>query len=265
MRLPLGKTGADQAHGQRVAGEYGDALGVVADQLTQAMADFQRGMAVVGQRHDGPRVLTADADEVGNAMHQHPRLAGARPGQHQRVGVFPVVGDDGALVGLGQRFDDAFPGLRRGLPFQFIFAPGQPALAEDIARQAEVIHRQLQRIGHPFDAALGILGHDVNLPGQLVVMQLQRLVIAFLELQLPVAFQLQGHRRAEDGQPLVQAQDVLFVQPEQGAVDQFVDVPVFGGEQGIAGDAGGELAQRGFSQQIDPARAAGQAGQPVGE
>jgi hypothetical protein len=40
-------------------------------------------------------------------MHQHPRLAGARPGQHQRVGVFPVVGDDGALVGLGQRFDDA--------------------------------------------------------------------------------------------------------------------------------------------------------------
>jgi hypothetical protein len=44
-----------------------------------------------------------------------------------------------------------------------------------------------------------------------------------------------------------------------------IDVPVFGGEQGIAGDAGGELAQRGFSQQIDPARAAGQAGQPVGE
>lgn len=122
LRLPLGKTGTDQAHGQRVAGEHGDAEGVVADQFAQAVADFQRGMAVVGQRHDGPRVLAADADEVGNAMHQHPRLARSWAGEHQRVGVFPVVGDDGALVGLCQCFDDAFPGLRRGLPFQFIFA-----------------------------------------------------------------------------------------------------------------------------------------------
>ena len=82
---------------------------------------------------------------------------------------------------------------------------------------------------------------------------------------VPVAFQLQGHRRAEDGQPLVQAQDVLFVQPEQGAVDELVDVSIFGGEQGIAGNAGGQFAQRGFSQQVDAAGAAGQAGQPVGE
>ena len=123
----------------------------------------------------------------------------------------------------------------------------------------------MQGVGHADDAALGVFGHDVDLPGQLVVVQLQRQVVAFLELQLPVAFQVQGHRRAENGQPLVQAQDVLFVQPEQGAVDEFVDVPGFGGEQGVAGDAGGQFAQRRFSQQIDAARAAGQAGQPVGK
>lgn len=50
------------------------------------------------------------------------------------------------------------------------------------------------------------------------------------------------------------------MQPEQGAVDELVDVSIFGGEQGIAGNTGGQFAQRGFGQQVDAARPVGQAG-----
>ena len=225
-----------------MAGHHRDAVRVVADQRAQAATDFQRGVPVVSQREDRARVFTAHADQVGDAMDEHACLAGTGAGKHKHVGVLAVVGDDGALVRLGQGLDDGFPGLRCGLQRQFLFAPRQPALAERLARQPEVIDRELRGVGDALDAAFGVLGHDVNLPGQLVVMQLQGLVVALLELQLPVVLQVQRHCGAEDGQPLVEAQNLLFVQPEQRALDQLAQVGRFRDEQAISGDAGGEFA-----------------------
>ena len=265
MPLALGKARANEAHGQRVAGEYGDAIRVVANQCPQALADFLRGVAVVGQGEDGARVLAAHTHEVGDAMYQHPRFTRAGASENEHIGVVAVVGDDGALAGLGQGFDNVVPGLRCGLSFQLVFPTGQPALAEGIAFEAKVIHGQLQGIGHFVHAALGVLGHDVNLPGQLVVVQFQRLVVALIEFQAPVAFQVQGHGRAENRQAFVQAQYLLLMQPEQGTFDQFAHVRGFNRQQGIAGDAVGELPECAFSQQVDTACPLGQAGQPVFE
>jgi hypothetical protein len=102
-------------------------------------------------------------------MHQHPRFARTRPGQHQHVGGFAVVGDDVALLAIAQRFDDVLPGCRRGLPLQFFLASGQPALQKFFLLQAEIIHSQKQGICHRGQPALHIFGHDVYLENLLVV------------------------------------------------------------------------------------------------
>ena len=51
-------------------------------------------------------------------------------------------------------------------------------------------------------------------------MQLHRGEIGLSEFLLPVRFEANGHRRTENGQPFVQADDLLLVQPQQGAIKQ---------------------------------------------
>ena len=126
---PLGaatETGADQAHGEPVARQDRDALGVVADQSGETAAYLDRGVPVVGQRDDTARLFAAHAYQVGDPVHQHPRLARAGAGQHQDVRPFPVVGHDALLDGVPQILDDAPPRCGRGLAGK-VSAVRQPA------------------------------------------------------------------------------------------------------------------------------------------
>ena len=59
-------------------------------------------------------------------MHQYPRLARARTGEHQHVCLLPLVGDDALLAWIVEAFDDGSPRFRGGLPLQFIVLIGQP-------------------------------------------------------------------------------------------------------------------------------------------
>ena len=106
---PASEARAREPHGEPVAGEHGHAARVVADQRVQAAADVDRRVAVIGKRQDAARILPPHADQVGDAMHQHPSLAGARAGQHQHVGLLAVVGDDALLLWVAQALDDGPP------------------------------------------------------------------------------------------------------------------------------------------------------------
>ena len=91
---------------------------------------------------------------------------------HPDAIIAPLLAFDTRLMRLGQGFDDAVPGLRGSLSLQLVFTAGEPELAEIFATEAEIIPSELQRIRHALHTALGILGHDVNLPSQFAVVHL---------------------------------------------------------------------------------------------
>ncbi len=88
----------------------------LADQTPQAFADLGGGVAVVGQHQNAARVLAPDPDEVGDAVDQHPGLAGAGARKDENVGLFAVVAHDLLLCRVAQRLDDGVPGFAGGLP-----------------------------------------------------------------------------------------------------------------------------------------------------
>ena len=75
----------------------------------RAVADFSRCVAVVGQHQNAARVFALHADQIGDAMHQHPRLARTRPGQHQHVRLFAIIAHDLGLHRVIQRINDCPP------------------------------------------------------------------------------------------------------------------------------------------------------------
>ena len=109
------EAGADEPHGEGVAGEHHHAACVVAYQVLQPAADLDGGVAVVGQRQDASGVLAPGTNQIGDAMHEHPGLARAGPGEHQHVRGLAVVCYQVALVGVVEALDDLGPRFGRGL------------------------------------------------------------------------------------------------------------------------------------------------------
>ena len=210
---------ADQAHGEGMAGQHRDALRVVADQLMQALADLDCGMMVVRQRQDAARVLPAHPQQVSDAVHQNAGLARSRSRQHQHMGLVAIIGDDALLVGIVERRHDGLPRGRRGLARQFLFPAGQPALQKARFRQPEIIQRQLQSLRKGDERAPRILGHDVDLEPLGIVVQFQRLEVGLGEIAT-LGDEFERHGRTENRQTLAEPQDLLFMQPQQGAVEQ---------------------------------------------
>ena len=85
------------------------AIRFIADQMPQPDAYLGGGMTVVGQHEDAARVLAADTDQVGDAVHQNARLARTRSCQDQHAGLFTIVRDDLLLHRIVQRLDDGLP------------------------------------------------------------------------------------------------------------------------------------------------------------
>ena len=71
----LGVRVAQQAHGQGVVGLNGDPAGVVADQVRQPPAQFERGVAIEAADEYALRPDPLHAQQVGAAMHDSPGLA----------------------------------------------------------------------------------------------------------------------------------------------------------------------------------------------
>ena len=157
-------------------------------------------------------------------MDQDPRLARAGAGQYQDAGLFSVVGDNALLDGILQVFHNGPPRLRRGLACNFLVAGGQPAAQKILLLQAEIVHDESQCVGHGLQAALDVLRHDVNLEHLVLVMELERCEVGVSEAALFLT-QTDGHGGAEYGQSLIEADDFLFVQPQQGTVQQSFGIP----------------------------------------
>ena len=126
--------------------------------------------------------------------------------------------------------------------------------------QAEIVHRQTVCFSRVLQAELRILGHDVNLSHLILVMKFERLEVRGAEVA-PLSAQADGHGRAEHCQSLVQANDLLFVQPEQGAVEQLVVIFHAGFQLQVGADRLQEFSERGFGLEVRPPAALRQAGE----
>ena len=256
---PAGEAPARQAHGKRVAGEHRHAARVVADHLREPAADIDGGVTVVGEGEDAPGVLPPDADQPGDAVHQHARLARTGACEDQHVGPFPLVGHDALLDRVTQALDDGAPGGGRGLPADLAVPARQPAGEKLLLRECEVVHRQTQRLAHGREAALGELHHDVDLQHLSLVVKRQGLEFRPGEPTPVPPLQPDLHRRAEHRQPLVEADDLQLVEPEQGPVQQFGRVPHRALEHQVGLDRLQEFPERGLGKEIgatDPGRQA---------
>jgi hypothetical protein len=58
-----------------MTGLDGDGSGLLADQIYETRSYLVRCMPVVGERQNTGRILAADPDQVGYAVHQNPRFA----------------------------------------------------------------------------------------------------------------------------------------------------------------------------------------------
>ncbi len=239
---------ASEPHGQGMAGEHGHTVGLVADQVPQPPAYLRGGVAVVGQGNDALGPLPSHLDQVGDAVHQHPGLARAGPGQHQHVGIFPGVGDDPSLHRVVQLLHDPAVVLRRGLQLQRVGLVGQPLGDELLLRHGEVVFRHGGGVLDPPEAAFRILLHDVDLLGLLAVVPVQRLVVLRAEGS-PLPAQLYGHGGPQDGHSLAEADDLLVVEPEQRLLQD--PVRVHHGREGLGfPEDPGEFPQGGVDQQV---------------
>lgn len=77
--------GAQQTMRQAVEGADPHAALAGADQMFDTVAHFRRRLVGEGHRHDRIRRTVLHRQQPGDAMHQYPRLAAARPGQNQQV------------------------------------------------------------------------------------------------------------------------------------------------------------------------------------
>ena len=123
--MPDGRAITPQdARAQGVEGAHGHVARLLADQRQDALAHLGGGL--VGERdgQDLPGPHALDADQVGDPMGQHARLAAARAGQDEQR---PLRRGDGAgLLGVEPR-DDLF-GQRLALSRSL--GPPHPPLAE---------------------------------------------------------------------------------------------------------------------------------------
>ena len=77
--------GAQQTMRQAVEGADPHATLTGADQMFDTVAHFRRRLVGEGHRHDRIRRTVLHRQQPGDAMHQYPGLAAARPGQNQQV------------------------------------------------------------------------------------------------------------------------------------------------------------------------------------
>src|SRR5579872_692907 len=79
-----------------------------ADHPPQALLHLTGGLVGEGYRQDAPRRDAAIVDEMGNAMREHTRLAGARARKDQTR---PLRREDGFALGLVEGFDEGTHGV----------------------------------------------------------------------------------------------------------------------------------------------------------
>ena len=218
-------------------------------------------MPVVGQREDAARIFPSGSNQISDAVDQYARLAGAGAGEDQHVPLLPIVGHDALLDRVSQAFDDGAPGFGGRLPADFLVPAGQPAGEEIHLVHAEIVHRQAQRVAHLSEAALGKFRHHMDLQDLPLVVKVEGREVGPGETASFLLPQADRHGRAKDCEAPVESDDLLLVQPQQGAVQQLDRVLDLAHQNQVGFDCLGQLADGGLGQQVRTAAAGRQAGE----
>ena len=153
----------------------------------------------------------------------------------------------------------------RRLPADHSVPTRQPAGQKLLLHECEVVHRQTQRFAHGGEAALGELHHDVDLQHLSLVVKRQGLEVRSGKAAPVAPLQPDRHGRAEHPQPLVEADHLQLVEPEQGPVQQFGRVPHRALQHQVGLDRLQELPQRGLGQEVGAPQPARQAVEQMSE
>jgi len=122
----------------------------------------------------------------------------------------------------------------------------------------------VQRVCHGLETQLGVFRHNVDLDNLFGIVQ-DELHEIRLGKSAFFLFQLDRHRRTENGQAFVEPDHFLFVQPQQRQVQQFGRLLYIGHQYLIGFNSSGELSQRGFRQEIGAALPLRQTIQKMGQ
>lgn len=211
------KTDSDNSHRKSVTSENGHATRIVTNQIPKASSNLNGCVAVVRQGKDPSGILPPYPNEVGDSMHQYACLTRSGTRKYKHVYLFTVICDYPLLDRILQALYNCLPRFRRGLPCCFLFSIRQPTLKETFLIEAEVIHGQSQRFGHVLKPALGEFSHHVDLTYLSFVVKIERFKV-YLRKTSSVFCQFDGHGGTEYREALVKANDLLLMQPEEGAV-----------------------------------------------
>ena len=209
-------------------------------------------------------ILALRAYQVGDTMHQHPGLAGAGAREHQDVRLLPVVRHDAALDGILETFDDGPPRFRRGLPRSLLAPIRQPPAQKVLLAKAEIVHSQPQGVSHGPEALLREFRHHVDLEHLFVVVEPEGFKVGLGEA---ASFRLEadGHGRPEHRQPPVQPNDLLLVEPQQGAIHQLTGTTNLAHQYHVGLDRRHQLAEGRLRQQVRAPASPRQTGEQMGQ
>ena len=216
---------------------------VRADQFLEFFAKAHDSTAVKTEHQDGPRVYPFDPQQIGNAMGDHPGLAGTRSGEHQHVFLWRGR-DNGRLRLVFEVIDDAGVGLLAGRPIQYLLSAGKVALDKILLVIVEIGCDQAHGGTDLLQSLLRVFVHHVDLEVALGIVGFQRLKVAN-RIASPLRFGLQhkGHGLPEDGQPLLQVEDTLLVHEGQSPLGDRQGLFHLGKKQEITFQAIDDLLQ----------------------
>ena len=222
---PSAEARSGEAHRKAVACEHGHPARVVADQIPEPAPDLDRRVPVVGEGEDAARVLASDPHQKGDPMDEHTCLAGTGTGEDQNVRLLSLICHDPLLDGMFQALDDGPPRFGRGRAPNLPISLGKPEAKEVLLLQTEVVHGELQRVGHLVESPPRELHHHMDLAHLPLVVELEGLEVGGGEAAPRlVVSQPKGHGRAEHGETLVETDDLLLVQPEQGPLEKLLRI-----------------------------------------
>ena len=142
------------------------------------------------------------------AMDDDTGFAGAGAGEDEVV-VVAFVGDDGVLDGV-ECAGDFFQGGGGDVFFEFGFPPFEPFVVEVAFFVVEVVFDEFEAEGDFFECFDRVFAHGVDLQAfaDVVARQLGKVVFEVILVQVGFV-EVDGHRVAQDGHAVVQADDLV--------------------------------------------------------
>ena len=221
-----------------------DAAGQVADQIPEPHPQLVHRGTVEADHEDAVGTDARDPKQPGATMDHHPRLAGPGTRQHQEIALLRC-GDDRCLSVVAQILDDLGVALARRGPLHHLRVVAEVVAPEVGGGHGEIPLHVAPRTTETVPCLLHVASHRVDLKHALLVVVLERSIVAVrVTPTLRLVPQANRHRLPEDRQPLLQRDDVVFVQVQERFLDRIERVPDLLPQPKLSVDRTPDLLQR---------------------